>query len=332
MIIWFSNAPTPQFAGIIAALQADLDLDVVHLDAGDRGRGWGDFSESYDFSVAGPGWAAAFGLLWTKMLCNSPQALVSFGYVHPVAMLMLLGARLRGIPVYSMSDSSWYFERTRPRWRRNVKKVLLRCLLSRRTRIWTIGADNARYWSEYGFGNQVRTHFESPVPESTRLLVSAPSGSKVVLYVGRLAPEKGIGDAVEACQMLTDRGIDVQLWIVGRGDQPVPAEGKVIRLVGPVPHADLAAYLTMADVLVVPSRFEPYGLVVREALQFGLPVVGSEAVPALRELCDLGWNVVPAGDSRALAEAIRRATSNPRWPAMPPKDMSRFYRSELTRV
>jgi glycosyltransferase involved in cell wall biosynthesis len=155
----------------------------------------------------------------------------------------------------------------------------------------------------------------------------------VVLYVGRLAHEKGIDTLVAACRELRRRKSEVELWIVGQGNALPSGLGDLhVRLVGPVPHAELGSYFQAGDVLAVPSRREPYGLVVREALQFGLPVVGTTAVPALQELCNRGWNIVPVDDVNGLAEAIQHAIDGGRWAPLPPLDVTPVYLDELQQL
>jgi glycosyltransferase involved in cell wall biosynthesis len=86
--------------------------------------------------------------------------------------------------------------------------------------------------------------------------------------------------------------------------------GGRIRMAGPVPPAAVGAVYAAADLLVLPSRAEPYGMVVTEALARGVPVIGS-AVDGLPEALgrapsgDLPGTLVPPADPVALARALR---------------------------
>ncbi|HET9843975.1 MAG TPA: glycosyltransferase, partial [Gammaproteobacteria bacterium] len=93
------------------------------------------------------------------------------------------------------------------------------------------------------------------------------------IYVGRLAPEKNLPTLIEAFKALPE----FNLTIVGYGSYRVPKLPN-IHLLGHVPQAQMGKLYTEYDVLILPSLHEPWGLVVEEALAYGLPVIASERV------------------------------------------------------
>lgn len=117
-----------------------------------------------------------------------------------------------------------------------------------------------------------------------------------VLFVGRLSEEKGILEFVEATS-------GVPRVIVGDG----PLRDEVPDAVGFVPPAELGMYYEKAAVVACPSRREGYGMVAREAMAYGRPVVATE-VGGLEGAVEDGVTglVVPARDPAALREAIQR--------------------------
>jgi glycosyltransferase involved in cell wall biosynthesis len=116
-----------------------------------------------------------------------------------------------------------------------------------------------------------------------------------VLYVGRLSPEKGILDLVDAAD-------GMPIVVVGDG----PLREQVPQALGFVPNAELGPYFERAAVVAVPSRREGYGVVCAEAMAHGKPVVAS-AVGGLLDLVRHGETglLVPPGDTAALREALR---------------------------
>jgi glycosyltransferase involved in cell wall biosynthesis len=130
------------------------------------------------------------------------------------------------------------------------------------------------------------------VPET----VGEPDDPPHVLFVGRLSPEKGVLELVEACGGLP-------LVVVGDG----PLRARVPGAVGFVAPDELGAYYERAAVVTAPSLREGYGVVVREAMASGRPVVAS-AVGGLVDAVEDGVTglLVPPGDVAALREAIER--------------------------
>ena len=126
--------------------------------------------------------------------------------------------------------------------------------------------------------------------------VAEPDDPPHVLYVGRLSEEKGIGELMEATA-------GMPRVIVGDG----PLRAAVPETVGFVPPAELGGFYERAAVVVCPSRREGYGVVAREAMAHGRPVVAS-AVGGLRDAIEDGVTglLVAPGDPTALRVAIGR--------------------------
>jgi glycosyltransferase involved in cell wall biosynthesis len=135
------------------------------------------------------------------------------------------------------------------------------------------------------------------IPESPGLPVEPPH----VLFAGRLSVEKGVLEFLEATEGL-------ERVIVGGG----PLRARVPDTVGFVSPAELGPYYERAAVVAVPSRREGYGVVAREAMAWGRPVVAS-AVGGLRDAIEDGVTglVVPPRDPLALRAALERLLTDP---------------------
>ena len=85
------------------------------------------------------------------------------------------------------------------------------------------------------------------------------------------------------------------------------------RITGFVNQGEISQYYAACDVLVLPSSHEPWGLVLNEAMCFGVPVIASDAVGAAPDLARVGENgaVYPVGDVGALAQALRVILRDP---------------------
>lgn len=139
------------------------------------------------------------------------------------------------------------------------------------------------------------------VPSSVEIpdTVGKPADPPHVLYAGRLSVEKGIEEFLEATE-------GVPRVIVGAGPIRVPES------VGTVAPAAMGGYYERAAVVCVPSRREGYGMVAREAMAYGRPVVAS-AVGGLSDAIEneVTGLFVPPGDVIALRAGVERLLADP---------------------
>src|SRR5215207_6367627 len=138
-------------------------------------------------------------------------------------------------------------------------------------------------------------------------------GKPRVLFVGRLAPQKGVRALVAAAGLLKDPR--AQVLLVGDGPERLALEREAERLgvggrlhfVGFLAHDRLPAVMSHADLLVLPSLYEELGTVLLEAIQVGLPIVASKT-GGIPDVIKDGVNglLVPPSEPEALAHAINR--------------------------
>ena len=135
-----------------------------------------------------------------------------------------------------------------------------------------------------------------------------------LLFVGRLVSVKGADLAVEALRQLRKRGIDSTLTICGDGPERAALERQVeqaelsdtVTFEGWTEPDELAAHYRTAELLLVPSRYEPFGIVALEAIASGCPVVAARTGGLPEAVGDCGV-LVSRDDPDALADAVERA-------------------------
>lgn len=174
-------------------------------------------------------------------------------------------------------------------------------------------------------------HFGSVSREAARQALGIDPDEKVILYVGRFDPRKGIETLVRAVAQSQVRESDRVRLIIGGGSRPGESDGREReRIEGIVaelglnsitqfpgrlnPLKDLPTYYAAADVSVVPSHYEPFGLVAVEAMACRTPVIASNVgglqFTVRSEATGL---LVPPKDEAAFADAIDRILLNPTW-------------------
>lgn len=159
---------------------------------------------------------------------------------------------------------------------------------------------------------------------------------RIVVFVGRLVPEKGAQVLLDAVPRVISRIPQAKFIIVGSG----PYEGELRSRVKNLKLGDKVSFtgyldlgtknslLGWADVAVVPSLYEPFGIVALEAMASEVPVVAS-ATGGLKEVVTdrVDGLLVPPGNCEALASAISRILSNPEAARM----MAKRARSKVER-
>jgi glycosyltransferase involved in cell wall biosynthesis len=138
---------------------------------------------------------------------------------------------------------------------------------------------------------------------------------RFILYVGRLVERKGILDLVAAHAALPSAA--PPLVVVGDGPLAAALVGRQrVRALGFVEPSELPRIYGVAELAVVPSHDEPWGVAVSEALAAGVPVVVSDAVGAAVDLVQSGLNglTYPATDITALTAALSSGLATLRAP------------------
>jgi glycosyltransferase involved in cell wall biosynthesis len=146
-----------------------------------------------------------------------------------------------------------------------------------------------------------------------------PDKVERVLFFGRLAREKGIGDAIAALARLARQGRDFTLRVIGSGAvehvRALARSHGIAERIELLPHqgeAALCAELERAHLALLPSHSESFGLAIAEAQAAGLPVVAYAAgsVPEVVADGETAW-LAPLGDVDALARSLAASLSDP---------------------
>lgn len=174
--------------------------------------------------------------------------------------------------------------------------------------------------------------------EASRRKLGLSEGRPVVIWVGRLERLKGIDILIGALAQLETH--DFTLLIVGgdEGARTLRAEleaqaaeagiGANLRFAGPVPHDELPAYYSAADVCAVPSYYESFGLAAVEAMACGTPVVASRVGGLVSTVTDgVSGYLIPWRCPEPFAEKLEVLFGNPELRA----NFGRAARQSVTR-
>jgi glycosyltransferase involved in cell wall biosynthesis len=303
----------------LAARGHSVEVVTTSLSAVDRPGAWRSRTEEHDgvrvHYLATPARYRWMGLTPTLPLelprLDRPDVVHVFGFRDPVTTGVAAWARLRRIP-YVFEPLGMFRARLRKvALKRALDSTLYRGVASRAA-VVAVSSELERddlaqvvpAARIHVRGNGFPEPFE--VAPAERGLLGIPESAPVLLYVGRIAAGKGIEHLVAALQELPD----AHLVLIGPDDRHgVAAAGERVHVLGPTDGPPLA-YYRLADVLVLPSAGDSFGMVAAEAAAGGTPVVVTDRC-GIAGFFREGEALVVPDDRRAILDAVRSVLADP---------------------
>lgn len=273
-----------------------------------------------------PGARALNAGLWQSLSQGWDVAFIN-GYAHWNNRFLIAACRALGIPLLCFADTNEHTERGSALGKLAVKRVALGLLAPQLSAWLAAGGATRNYLKQYGVPDEAIficpyavdvERFRGTVASASaeqraalRARWRLPQGKRLVMFCGKLASWKRPLDVLAAVQGLARA--DTLAVFVGEGELRARIEqlgGAQAVTTGFVNQAEIPLALSLADVLVLSSDYEPYGMVVAEAQCLGVPAVVSDACgchgsEAVLQDGESGF-VYPAGDVAALRERLRR--------------------------
>ncbi len=310
-----------------------IDLHVIFLAENDRTqRQWLVYKDEIRFSYQVlPSWRRRVGrqsflLNWgaeTALRRAAPDFILCGGYNYVASWQSMSWARRNRVPFALWAESTSRDLRSGYAWIEFLKTRFLRGCDS----FVVPGKSSVEYLMGYGVPeemiftapNAVDTRFFAQQAERVRRNAAMHRKAlrlpaRFFLFAGRLVPEKGIFDLVQAYGALaSELRKEVGLVFVGDGaarsellEHVAAISPGSIQLAGFAQREQLAEYYALADAFVFPTHTDTWGLVVNEAMACGLPIISSGAAGCVADLVESGWNgrVVSPRDVVQLTSAM----------------------------
>jgi len=260
-----------------------------------------------------------------KILFGKFDAVLFFaGWGTITSLLGIAACRASNTPFFLFGDSSF------PPPRQFARDAFLRTLFGLAHGFMVSGALNADYYRHYGA--DPRRFFSVPFAIDNERFARAASGHReamrvqlgvseellLIVFSAKLVARKDPMTLLRAVDAMRHRDRASVLFL-GHGELRDDVErfarerGLSVHFAGFVNQTDLPKHYAAGDVLVLPSTYEPRGLVVNEAMACGLPVIVSDRVGAIGDVVQPDDNafVFPAGDFRTLASQLDRLAEEP---------------------
>lgn len=221
-----------------------------------------------------------------------PDVIVCSGWIDK-DYLKLVKPYFKKIPTVLTCDTHWNGS-----LKQHAAAILSRFFLKNRfSHVWVPGQIQFTYAKKLGFANtQIKRGFYCCDLEKFNALypqlqeIKKQNFPKRFLYVGRYYDFKGINELWQAfIDLSKELTHDWELWCLGAGSI-APVQHPKIRHFGFVQPNDLGPILEQSGVFILPSRFEPWGVVVQEYAAAGFPLLLSSAVGAAEQFLEEGKN------------------------------------------
>ena len=271
--------------------------------------------------LSNPDGSPAFDALWVH------------GYASVNALHAIFAANALGIPVLLRAES-WLADRPRSLSTLLTKHLFLHLLRPAIAATLPIGSRNRDYWTHY-FGPDM-PQFLMPYavdnawfaqrtaaadPNKLRAELQLTPDRPVILFASKLQTRKHADHLFEAyAHLCVTAPNPPYLLIVGDGEERPRLEARArdlalegVRFPGFRNQSELPTFFALSDVFVLPSRHEPWGLIVNEAMAAGCAVIVSNEVGSHSDLVTDGVEgfVFPVGDIDGLTKALARVVSSP---------------------
>jgi glycosyltransferase involved in cell wall biosynthesis len=314
-------APVPYREPLFRGLAERLTLRVIYQSAAsagwNQGQGWFPDQHAYDAVHLRSAQRRRTGrtpVVWPRGLEKElrsfgPEVVVVWEY-GPAALRTWAWCRRRRIPLVIFSELTPWAAETLPkaqlrlhRWLAGRAQGFIVASSAARDRLLAMGvAPDAVEVSLQSFDAE-------PIRAAVARAEPRDGGPVRVLAVGRLVPDKNFGALIEALAELSPG--EAELHVVGTG--PLESElralasrlGVAARFSGYLAPDALPAVYAQADAFVLPSTFEPFGVVVREAVAAGLPIICSRTTGAAGDVAIADRNALLV-DPEELAGALAR--------------------------
>lgn len=243
----------------------------------------------------------------------APDALLCCGWIDR-AYLRVAKFWYRKIPTILLVDNQW-----QGTWKQYIAGMLSPLyLLNRFSHIWIPGKPQYRYAIKLGFQpDNILTGFYSADFEHFYQIFRNTFDEKKnnfprrFIYIGRYIRSKAIFDLWNAfIQLQNEYPNEWELWCIGTGElYDKRIQHPAIKHFGFIQPADMQNYLKQCSVFILPSSFEPWGVVVHEMAAAGFPLICSDKVGAASQFLSNNSNgfIFHSGDVVQLKECMRKS-------------------------
>ena len=329
-VLFITNVPSPYRVDFFNELGKLCELTVLFekTTSSERDKSWSNYKFETFKGVFLKGVSISTDKAWCRgfkeyLKDKSYDVIVCCNYSSPTGMSMIRYMRRRKIRYYIEGDGG--FAKSGKGFKERVKRYFLKGAYG----YFSTAKIHDEYYLTYGapseklhrypFTSLFNRDIVAAIPtKAEKLALRKKLGlkeEKIILSVGRFIHGKGFDVAIKSMATLSDK---IGLYIIGgipteeylKLKEDVRADN--VHFVGFMNKAALKQYYFAADLFILPTREDVWGLVINEAMANGLPIVSTDRCVAATELVENNVNgyIIPINHEKALAESINKILDN----------------------
>lgn len=323
-VLYLNWVASPYRVDFFNQLCKECNLKVIYFFQKLNDRTWSltdkDHHYQYEIIFSDKHIFKGYIKLFKNVICNRYDAIILSGYSLPVEIILIILLKLFRRSFILNSDGGFI----------NKSKIinLLKRFLIRSAQYWLSSGKNTtatlKFYGakpshiyEYHFTSVYRHEIlTQPISNNEKLKFRQQLGienyTNIIISIGQYTERKGMKYLIDAIHKCPD--LNIQLFLIGEGPQRKILQEQIdnlglmqkVILTGQKDKKQVLNYCLAADLFVLPSLEDIWGLVLNEALACGLPLIATSLVGAAYDLIENGENgfIVPPSDANSLKNAI----------------------------
>ncbi|CEK39091.1 glycosyltransferase family 4 protein [Paraclostridium sordellii] len=324
-VLFITNIPSPYRIDFFSELSKGIDLTVWFENEKVNYRQWKSGIENKNFKYK------FFNFKDNKLLKNMLNLINSFkkekydlyivgGYATPIGIFSIIYLKITGKKIILNADGGFIKNESK-------NKFFLKRIIISSADYWLSSGSNCTKYLEH-YGADKNKIFEYPFAsisydkanlqplskiEKQNLKKKHDLNDTVILSVGRFIDIKGLDILIKAFEIVKSnfKKEKISLLLIGGGELKSEYEKYIIknsindiRIIDFLDKEELVKYYKLADLFVLPTRDDVWGLVINEAMEFGLPIICSDKAGAAYDLIRDNGEIFKSEDYKELAKSI----------------------------
>lgn len=322
-VLWLTNIPSPYRVEFFSMLGQKCDLTVVFEkdSSNERDRSWKEYSFQNFKGVVlkgiKTGTDQAFDPFIIKYISQEYNAIIVSNFLTPTGLFAVGYLKVKHIPYYLESDGGFY---NKPNL---LVGIIKKFGISKAEGYFSTGREHDEYYVGNGADSKrlirypfssvknsdvIKRSLNADEKRQLRCELDIPTDKKIIISVGQFIPRKGFDILLKAVH-----GLDVDTFIIGGkpSQEYLDLADENVRFLPFMKRKEVFQWFMAADLFVLPTRYDIWGLVVGEAMACGLPVITTNRCLAGLEMVREGANgyLVESENVEQLKEKIETALS-----------------------